>query len=426
MNDVYLSFLGLGGKNKTYERTRYVLNGQKSSETEYVQLAEIELLGADKFDKLVIVATAASEEKHFNKLQAGFEALGVKNIHRVIIPEDISSAVQWQWFESVLGYIDTGNRLTVDMTHGYRMISIVFSAAIDFLQQARKVELEAVYYGAFEMARDKGYAPIVDMKDFYRINQWADAVSRLVEEADARKLAEVASNTRDFQVGELNDPTLIRAFEELTETVRNVDINNVAKRANAAIGLIQEKKKGASPTGKILLDLVVDKFATLTTRDPPGGRYDREYFRLQLEIIRLLLAHRLFMQAYTVMREFIGSIGMLGVEGARVDKKKGRKDRRWYADVFIVMVCIEQKDWNFGSENEKNKLTLLPFYDRLQALGIIERLRTFSKDLTRYRNGFDHAWTAQARAYGDIEKKGGKFLKKLSEIINMMGENGIL
>lgn len=114
---------------------------------------------------------------------------------------------------------------------------------------------------------------------------------------DARKLAEVAEKTSRFQAGELNDPGVMRMFDDLTDTIRNVDVNNVGQKANAAIMMIREKKKTASETGKILLDLVIDKFIHLTTKEPPSGKYDTDYFKVQLEIIRLLITHKLFMQA---------------------------------------------------------------------------------------------------------------------------------
>ena len=52
-NSVYLSFLGLGSKQPSgdylYNPTVYSLNGKRSGETEFVQVAEIEILGADNF-----------------------------------------------------------------------------------------------------------------------------------------------------------------------------------------------------------------------------------------------------------------------------------------------------------------------------------------------------------------------------------------
>lgn len=48
---------------------------------------------------------------------------------------------------------------------------IVFSTAINFLQKAKSVTLDALYYAAFD--KDRNRSPIVDMKDFCIVNEWA-------------------------------------------------------------------------------------------------------------------------------------------------------------------------------------------------------------------------------------------------------------
>jgi len=431
MASVFLSFLGLGSFKKEkgkyeYDQTIYELSGQKSKETEFVQVAEIEILGAERFDKIVIVATQKSYDSHFANLRRQLTRTGAENILHVIIGEDMSSEGQWEWLERILNFIDYGDQLTVDLTHGYRSIPIVFSAAINFLQKAKNVTLQSVHYGAYDKAKDLGFAPIVDMKDFYIINEWADAVSRLVEEADARKMAEVAEKTSSFQAGELNDEEIVRTFQELTDTVRNVDVNNVGEKANAALRLIETKEKEASTTGKILLKLIMDKFTSITTEEPMSGEYDKAYFMLQLEIIRLLLEHKLFMQAYTVMREFIGSIGMIEIEKAKVKSSKGRKKRWRFAEVFVNMIKIPEKKWDFKDRAEKDRIKLMPYYEKLKSIEIESILREFAEDLSDYRNGFDHAWTLKGQAPEDVEEKGKGFFKKLNEVIQRLEKSGVL
>jgi len=431
MASVFLSFLGLGtfkeekGKSE-YSKAVYDLNGEKSNATEFVQVAEIEILGAEQFDKIVIVATQKSYDSHFANLKRQLTTVGAENILHIIITDDMSSEGQWQWLEQILNFIDPGDELTVDLTHGYRSVPIVFSAAINFLQKAKNVTLQSVHYGAYDKAKDLGFAPIVDLKDFYIINEWADAVSRLVEDADARKMAEVAEKTSGFQAGELNDEEIVRVFQDLTNTVRNVDVNNIGEKANAAIRLIEAKEKEASTTGKVLLKLVMDKFTSITTAEPMSGKYDKAYFMLQLEIIRLLLEHKLFMQAYTVMREFIGSIGMIEIEKAKVKSSKGRKNRWRFAEVFVNMIKIPEKEWDFKNQAEKDRGKLIPYYEKLKNLGIESILRDFSTDLTDYRNGFDHAWTLKGQAPEDIEEKGREFFENLNEVIHLLGRNGVL
>ena len=427
MRNIYLSFLGLGSFKKNmeqyvYDETVYELNGKKSGKTEFVQVAEIQILGARSFDKIVIAATQKSHDTHFENLKSQLLQAGAKNISHLIINEEMTPEAQWKWFEQILEVIESGDNLTIDLTHGYRSIPIIFSTAVNFLQKARDITLNAVYYGAFE--KEKKLAPIINMKDFYIINEWAEAVSRLVEDADARKVAEAASKSDPFQAGELRDHELIAAFEDLTNAVRNVDIHNVPEKAAKTIQLIENKEKNASITGKILLKLITDKFTSITADKPLNGRYDKAYFDIQLEIIRLLLEHKLFMQAYTAMREFIGSIGLIRIEKAKTNNSEGRKKRR-YAEVFINMFQIKKEKWNFkGKEAERDKL--IPFYNELEKTGVESILGKFTGELADYRNGFDHAWSSKSKAYPDIEEKGQQFFKNLKKIVRLLEKNKIL
>ncbi|MFP4350387.1 MAG: TIGR02221 family CRISPR-associated protein [Desulfococcaceae bacterium] len=165
---VYLSFLGLGSRDpKTgfnkYQETTYELGGRPSAPTEFVQVAEMELLEGKRFDLVLIVATQKSFDAHFENLESQMRDKGIFPKH-LIIDEEMGPEDQWKWFELILDHIEHGDILTVDLTHGYRSIPIIFSAAINFLQKARAVRLDAVYYGAFD--KNRRLAPIIDMKDF--------------------------------------------------------------------------------------------------------------------------------------------------------------------------------------------------------------------------------------------------------------------
>ena len=169
MRNLYLSFLGLGSFKRdieqyVYDKTIYELNGKKSKSTNFVQVAEIQILGAGSFDKIFIVTTQKSHDTHFKNLKSRLIHAGAKNISHLIISEEMTPETQWEWFEQILEIIESGDNLTIDLTHGYRSIPIIFSTAINFLKKARNITLSAVYYGAFE--KEKRLVPIIDMKDF--------------------------------------------------------------------------------------------------------------------------------------------------------------------------------------------------------------------------------------------------------------------
>jgi CRISPR-associated DxTHG motif protein len=428
MGRIYISNLGLGQKNSNtgayeYHETAYELENRLSSKTRFVQVAELEILGPESFDKVLIVATKKAIETHFETLCDSMAHVGAPKPTPIAIDEDMSPNGQWRWFEKLLDPIEDGDRLTIDLTHGYRSIPIIFTAAIHFLRKARSIELEAVYYGAFD--RNRGCVPIVDMKDFFYINEWAEAVSRLAEDADARKLARIAKNAPPFQIKELGDKRVIDGFDDLTDALRNVEVNHIAEKAVSIVTLLQEIRKSSSIAGGLLVDQAIGKFSSLARQGQMSGKYDRAYFGCQIEIIRMLLDHKHYMQAFTAMREMIGSMGMIAVAKKRYDTADGRKERTRYADIFINFFCYPENKWNHGGK-EKERDRLKPFYDQLKQVGIEKKIRSFSNELVGYRNGFDHAWTAKSGAFLAIEENGRLFLKKLEEVISLIMQHQLL
>jgi hypothetical protein len=107
----------------------------------------------------------------------------------VQVSEALSPAHQWGTFEELLKRIHDGDELIFDMTHGFRAVAVVFSSAMHFLRLTRNIKLRHVFYGA----HDSDPPEIVDYRNFYAVQDWTEAVSRLVDDADASKLAALAT-----------------------------------------------------------------------------------------------------------------------------------------------------------------------------------------------------------------------------------------
>ncbi len=436
MNRIYLSFLGLGHPEKGYDKTIYSFNGEESSETKFIQVAEVEILKKIRsdFQKIIIVCTEKSHEKYYDELKAALEKITSAVIKYEIINADLNDTREyWEWFESFLKNIDAEDKLTMDLTHGFRAIPIIFSSAISFLQKSKNIELEGAYYAFYD--KDKKVNNLTDMKDFYIINEWAEGVSRLIEDADSKKLATLCEISDLDYAPELKDKKVIAAFSDLTDFIRNININHIGEKTDKAIKIIEEKRAKASGISKILLDAVYDKFISLSIKESVSGFYDKEYFNNQLQIIDILIKHQLFMQAYTVMREFIASIGMIGY--SRLDKKDsykkvsnnaGRRKRHQYGEIFISMLQFAKDEWNFTDDRQKYADELKSFYNSLTEAEILEHLRSLTKKIVEIRNGFDHAWTGNGKKKNNQEIKtdAESFLDGLKDIIKGLEDKGFL
>ncbi|MDO5675304.1 MAG: TIGR02221 family CRISPR-associated protein [bacterium] len=448
MAKIFVSFLGIGanGKNPGYDEAAYNWPGKSDDPIKacFAQTAILKILQEyaheeGPVDKVIFLCTKESRDKHLtpllDELAIHVPTLPEPHIPEPLVPTDMSAANQWGWFEQLLQVVGQNDTLIIDFTHGMRAVPIVFSSAISFLQRAKNVKLAHALYAWYDRARTDVPHPIIDMREFYVINDWAEAVSRLTDDADARKLGELAASTDVEALRSLQDPALIQAFEEMTDCIRNVDVNHIGGKVSDALQRVEQAGKQASGSAQVMLELTREKFGVLNV--VPSGRYDLPYFRLQLEIIRVLLEHRLFMQAYTAMRELLGSVGTAGLTG-KYDKTMtgadGKKYRRRFAEVFVGMLQMDKEEWdvppdqtNNGQRNMlRDQQTLKPWYEQLEDAQVITaQTREFAQEITRIRNGFDHVWTG-VNIGDDIEAKGREHLKYLEKIVDLLDEHNLL
>jgi CRISPR-associated Csx2 family protein len=444
MSRVFISFLGIGPDNQDgYKSLKYSYNDKHTGgQTEFVQQAEIEALGPATFDRIIILCTRESFDRFFHDLRDELvdtlkinpDKISCEKIESSLTPEN-----QWQLFSIVNQSIQDGDQLVFDFTHGFRLLSIVLSTALHFILTSKPdVVLEHVFYGQQEENGTDG--TIVDMKDFYTINEWSDGVSRLIDGADTSKLVTLVKNqTTGGSFSGIRNQELVLSLDHLTRVIKNVDTNHVASTCSKALQIIQKQKISATPEEKDLLELIQQTFKHLATSGEISGKYDRRYFEVQLNYARLLAKHGLYMQAFTVMRELIASIGMLGCTGKYkkpiMNSSDGIKYRRRFGDMFFNLCQFPKEKWKWQDPVKKKNIrqpemddfkNLLPFYEMLEDKGIAENLQAFTKELADYRNGFDHAWTGKSASFQEVSENAEIFLKKLDQVLEALKKHRIL
>lgn len=400
---VFVSFLGTGDYDSV---TYFTEDGRLAQSTPYVQAAELELLGP--FEQAIVLATPSSWARHGARLLEAARSRGQGHVEHVVLPEALDDAAQWAMFETVLGVIQPGDRVVFDFTHGFRSVPIVLSAAMEFLRRTRSIAIEGVCYGARERSTDLG-CPIVQLRDFYAINAWTDAVARLIDDADARGLTALAERDAAGRFQALADPKLRGALDALTEAIRNVDAPKVEGHAREALAAVARAAEGADLPSSVLLGLVGEKFGTLAASPPLDGSFSADFFRCQIALARLLAEHRLYMQTFTILREHIASLGMRAVPKASLGKGLDRRAR--YGEVFWNMVLRE----NFRTQpsTEKMAAKLAPWRDALAAAGLLDGLRAVAKGLEPVRNSLDHAWMNRKRPSVDLEASAEAWITEL-------------
>ncbi|GHT36954.1 hypothetical protein FACS189435_0940 [Bacteroidia bacterium] len=388
----------MGGKDG-YIPVVYKQNEHKTTQKrEFVQTAILELYPHEDIGKVVLLTTKESEDKHKQKLKEELNTIGVdknKYIEISNISSDLTKLdAAWEWFGQLQSVIEKDDTIILDVTHGFRIIPVVFSAAIGYLKRAKNVFVESVLYGVYEAEEEE--KPIVDVKDFYTINDWAEGVGRLIDDADASFLKKVAEKEQGAGFAGLNNKELLENIENLTKSVRNVELQKIEKNAKLALVAIQQSIGSAKPLEKQILEMIVEKFTPLISEPPTNGKYSKEYLSLQIRLIGLLAQHGLYMQCFTAMREWLGSLG-LAVSGEFLfDKKKKDAQARRYADIFVNMLQYKQEDWKFKNNTDISRMKdkLYPSYIAIDTvLSGMVTIQDLLTKITKVRNGFDHGWT---------------------------------
>lgn len=436
MAKIFISFLGTGVGDPSlptpgYHEVLYRFeDGNPSHLTRFAQRAIIEKHGPESFDRICLLMTEQSKTRHRQLLIDELVSIGCLEHSQIQEDDSITTnqnaEQQWEWFDALQKLIDDGDQVIFDFTHGFRSVPIIFSTAISFLQKVKRFELLHAYYGYVDQKAGKN--EIIDMAKFYRINEWADGVARLVDTADASKLAALAEEGKDDGFAALNDPKLVKALRDLTNLIKNIDVNNVGKKADEALNLIQQKSKQCSGADKQLLQMVIGKFEGLAITT--NNHYDNNYFKLQLVLTEILLKHGLYMQAFTVMRECIGTLVMVNKQNfpSYYLNQDQAKLRYTLSDMFISIFNVGKLE----DSRHKNKQEFIdivaPFYKKLVNLSNspIPILRSFVKDLSNLRNGFSHAWVSKNGVPQNIEKQAQQFLVKLEQVIKNMQYNNLI
>jgi hypothetical protein len=139
--------------------------------------------------------------------------------------------------------------------------------------------------------------------------------------------------------------------------------------------------------------------------------YDIQYFRFMQNYVEMLLKHRLYMQAYTVMQETLSSFGVFAESATPKLKQPDWKTfRSHYADAFLpAMRHWKEKDKKH--KIEKTQISFNQVLEKLENAGAFGIIRRIDSVLQNVRNGFNHGWTGSTRG---IEKELKNAIKKLT------------
>lgn len=305
---VFLTALGTG----PYQPVTYTpppLRGEVDVTTEFIQEARVRaLLAHVQLDAVYVLTTPFARSRHGDALEprlAGFAPV----VQLVPILNPTGLHAHWDVFRAVAQILEPGDRVYVDVTHGFRTLPLTLRAALDVLAVSRGVVVEEVTYGAYEAARE-GPRPTWDLAILDDLSRWSQAMGALQETGDLRPLSRIvhvlyrrgvaaADGTVDAALLDLD-----RALTALGASLSVVHLHDLpvhTRQALAAAAALRTALGAADLPELAPLDLLLG--ALSAELRPLAG--DPDELGAVWEAARWLADHRAWAPAMLLLREIL-------------------------------------------------------------------------------------------------------------------------
>jgi len=154
-------------------------------------------------DRVAVLATKEALSECNELLTRGIRAaLGrdpeFKRVPPVQTEDDIL-----QTFDIVRGTVRPGDNVILDITHGFRSLPFVYLAALSLAGLLDDVDIEAVYYGAYDLSTGAGESgvarkvPVIDLTPMLGLFRWGYALHLFRETGDLRVVAQLLQDLNE-------------------------------------------------------------------------------------------------------------------------------------------------------------------------------------------------------------------------------------
>ncbi|MBE9214603.1 TIGR02221 family CRISPR-associated protein [Plectonema cf. radiosum LEGE 06105] len=283
-------------------------------------------------DRMLVCNTPEAQEKTWPELLK----LNDNRIEPVLIPKGETTAEMWEMFNTITERVNDGETVIFDITHGLRSLPFLVFLFAAYLKSAKQVQIEAIYYGAFELGKP---APVIDLSEFISIIDWLTATNQFVKTGNGEALAHLlrkgipsSIELRDnIDARELRNhlDSASKAIEAISSALRLTRPTETMEQATK----LEEALKKAEPSinkkaqpFSILTEQVVEEYGQFALEKPRGNSQLVKNLGLQLKMIEWYRDRQQIVQAVTLTREWIVSVLALNFEEEMFDNKNGRSE----------------------------------------------------------------------------------------------------
>ena len=220
MSHTLISFLGKSLRTDGHYRTAtYDFGEGGTQKSSFFSLGLKEVI---KPDKLIILGTSGSMwdvlcgefSQDGNDLEALMAAVDTNTVtqvlldtYQVLISEHLavdcqlrlisygdSADGQVQILQAMAKDVKQGEQVSLDLTHGLRHLPMLGLLSAMYLQIAKKVTIEGIYYGAFDLIPKSDinqFAPVLRLDGLLKIADWINALQGLDKTGDIAPFSEL-------------------------------------------------------------------------------------------------------------------------------------------------------------------------------------------------------------------------------------------
>ncbi len=435
---VFISFLG----TNNYVQCRYDIGGAVSAPVRFVQEALIEHYCKEwtEEDRIFIFCTSKEKtgengSKEINWLDNGqahvteeTEKIGLQHrlqdlrariglaaqIEEHDIEAGFSEGEIWDIFDTVYAKLQPDDQIYFDVTHAFRSIPLFSIVLFNYSKFMIDTRLMSIMYGAFEklgpaykvkeLPVDERVAPVIDLTNIARLQEYNQTASSLKDFGKAKQLKEaIAANQESASDQTIRN--LAESISELDEYIATIDLKELKggkfiRKFRSSYKNVKKKKKLVKPISNILDELYKE------TED----FVEESSYRNIEAAINWTIKHDMLMQAYPLAEEYI----ILRVADHYDELKPPKMPPKQFR-MFVSSILGMPFD-DFVTRNWKDVLAEYPdVADEIADDTLVRDLRPKYDILRRARNSLAHG--NGAIKYAEL-KQGIPVIKECISFLN--------
>ncbi|AEI15252.1 CRISPR-associated protein, TM1812 family [Flexistipes sinusarabici DSM 4947] len=309
---VFLSFLGTGD----YKNCNYYFDNQKIDNIIYIQEAVLRIFCKDwyKSDAGFVLTSSDAKNKHWQNLKNGLQDLPF-SVEHVDIPTGSCENEIWDIFQTIIDIIKEDDEILIDITHGFRLMPVILSSAISYLESIKKVKIIGIYYGAFEtlgtqsevekMPVEERNAPIFDLTPTFTIQKWAKAAEIFEETGSVKQirnlsLIEVSSILKETKGKNQEAQKIKKVVSELYKFVNEIEACRSKETVTKNFQQLKTEINDLKELGVVKpLEGILEKIHKNVSN------FQNDIFENSFAIIKWCISYGLVQQAYTFLSETV-------------------------------------------------------------------------------------------------------------------------